>query len=45
MDKKASENLVVLAESDEASNFIIDKNVADVLAKYGDVLMDLHITD
>lgn len=44
-DKKASENLVVLAESDEASNFIIDKTVADVLAKNGDVLMDLHITD
>mmetsp|Transcript_98947 Transcript_98947/g.136104 ORF Transcript_98947/g.136104 Transcript_98947/m.136104 type:complete len:114 (+) Transcript_98947:642-983(+) len=42
---KASESLVVLAESDEASNFIIDKTVADVLAKYGDVLMDLHITD
>ena len=35
----------MLAESDEASNYIVDKNVADVLAKHGDVLLDLHFTD
>lgn len=37
--------MVVLAESDEASNFVIDKNVADVLTKYGDCILDMHITD
>lgn len=42
---KKSKHLVVLAESDEAANFLIDTSIGEVLQKHGDCLMDMHITD
>lgn len=42
---KTSKHLVVLAESDEAANFLIDSAIGDTLQKHGHCLMDLHITD
>jgi hypothetical protein len=35
----------VLAESEEAANFLIDAGVGPVLAAHGNALLDLHITD
>lgn len=42
-----SENsLIVLAESEEAANHIIDSQVGDVLSKMGESnIVDIHITD
>ena len=42
---KRSDHLVVLAESEEAANQIVDKNIGDVLNQYGNCLMECHITD
>ena len=40
-----SDHLVVLAESEEAANSIVDKSIGDVLRLYGDCLLECHITD
>jgi len=42
---QANDHLVVLAESEEVANFIVDKNVGDVLRLYGSCLLECHITD
>jgi hypothetical protein len=42
---KTSKHLVVLAESDEAANFLIDASIGEVLQKHGHCLLDMHITD
>jgi len=43
--KGAKDNLVVLAESEEAANQLIDKNIGEILSTAGESLLDLHITD
>lgn len=41
-----SNHLVCMAETEEAANALIDKNVGDCLRTYGEkALVDLHITD
>jgi hypothetical protein len=42
---KNSNHLVVLAESEEAANFLVDAGIGPVLAAHGNALLDLHITD
>jgi hypothetical protein len=42
---KNKAGFAALAESEEVGNQLIDKNIADVLMKYGDAFVDLHITD
>lgn len=42
---KSSNHLVVMAESEEAANFLIDASVGPILQAHGDRLVDLHITD
>ena len=39
------DRLVVLAESEEAANMLINKDVGEVLCQLGDSLIDVHITD
>ena len=47
LKQPTSENsLIVLAESEEAANHIIDSQVGDVLSKMGEQnVIDIHITD
>lgn len=41
-----SNEFTVMAESEEAANAVIDSQMGDILAKYGDKnLLELHITD
>jgi hypothetical protein len=40
-----SDRLVALAESEEAANQLIDKEIGGILSQFGDSLIDLHITD
>ena len=42
---RQSDHLIVLAESEEAANGIIDSKVGEILQNNGDVLLDVHITD
>ena len=42
---KQSDHLIVLAESEEAANSIIDSKIGEILQHNGEVLLDVHITD
>ena len=43
---KAESDLIVLAESDEVANHVIDNQVGDILSKFGDYhIQEIHITD
>lgn len=42
---KKANYLVVLAESEEAANFLIDPSIGSVFAEHSARLLDLHITD
>lgn len=43
---KSETDLIVLAESDEAANHVIDNQVGDILSKFGDShIQEIHITD
>jgi hypothetical protein len=45
-DKKGKDNLIVLAENDEAVSHLIDKQSAEILKQFGPKqLLSLHITD
>jgi hypothetical protein len=44
-DPKDSNSLVVLCESEEAANHIIDQNIGDVLNKIGQGVNMIHISD
>ncbi len=44
-DPKDSNSLVVLCESDEAANHIIDQNIGEVLTKMGQSVNMIHISD
>ena len=37
--------LIVLGENEEVVNQLIDKSVGEILQKYGDCLLELHVTD
>jgi hypothetical protein len=43
--KGAKDYLVTLAESEEAANQLIDRNIGEILSASGDSLIDMHITD
>lgn len=44
--KPSNDTLVVLAESEEAANHLIDNQVGDLLSKLGDRnIQDIHISD
>ena len=42
---RSSDHLVVLAESEEAANQIVDANIGEVFKTYGNCLLECHITD
>ena len=37
--------LIVLGENEEVANQLIDKSIGEMLQKYGDCLLELHVTD
>jgi len=42
---KQSDHLIVLAESEEAANSIVDSKIGEILQENGEMLLDVHITD
>ena len=44
-EQAKNDYLIVLGENEEVANQIIDKNIGDILQKYGDCLHELHVTD
>lgn len=42
---KNKNGFAALAEAKEIGNQLIDANIAEVINKYGDALLDVHITD
>jgi len=43
--KGAKDYLATLAESEEAANQLIDRNIGEILSTSGESLIDIHITD
>lgn len=43
--KGAKDYLATLAESEEAANQLIDRNIGEILSTSGESLIDMHITD
>lgn len=41
----AKDRVVVLAESEDATNQIIDREIGSILSNHSESLIDLHITD